>query len=239
MQGYRHPRRAGTETTLPHEAWHVVQQAQGGAKPTMQMKGGVPVNDDEGLEQEADVMGAKALANAAEVQAVPQEQAHLQGTFAPVQHTGPEQRELHIKKFPSAPIESDPPNVSYRPGQAKVREGEEGASTPLGQKGPGRQSPHAVQPRRHETTGLTPGHVIQRDIGFEFESQQMRTIKSNTGALPAVGFPDAATARTFSTATSPRIDKGDVILGKQDIEVQADDAAWGGGSDCRYDALPA
>ncbi|WP_331351009.1 DUF4157 domain-containing protein [Cellvibrio sp. UBA7671] len=51
----------GQEQHLPHEAWHVVQQAQGRVKPTMQMKEGVQVNDDEGLEHEADVMGAKAL----------------------------------------------------------------------------------------------------------------------------------------------------------------------------------
>lgn len=51
----------GQEQHLPHEAWHVVQQAQGRVKPTMQMKGNVPVNDDAGLEAEADVMGAKAL----------------------------------------------------------------------------------------------------------------------------------------------------------------------------------
>jgi 5-methylcytosine-specific restriction endonuclease McrA len=51
----------GQEKHLPHEAWHVVQQAQGRVRPTMQMKGGVPVNDDEGLEREADVMGEKAL----------------------------------------------------------------------------------------------------------------------------------------------------------------------------------
>ncbi|WP_234030546.1 DUF4157 domain-containing protein [Undibacterium sp. 14-3-2] len=51
----------GQEQHLPHEAWHVVQQAQGRVKPTMQMKDGVPVNDDAGLETEADVMGAKAL----------------------------------------------------------------------------------------------------------------------------------------------------------------------------------
>ncbi|MCG3267850.1 DUF4157 domain-containing protein [Yoonia sp. I 8.24] len=49
----------GQEQHLPHEAWHVVQQAQGRVKPTMQMKG-VAVNDDAGLEHEADVMGAKA-----------------------------------------------------------------------------------------------------------------------------------------------------------------------------------
>jgi hypothetical protein len=51
----------GQEQHLPHEAWHVVQQAQGRVKPTMQMKAGVPVNDDVGLETEADVMGAKAM----------------------------------------------------------------------------------------------------------------------------------------------------------------------------------
>jgi hypothetical protein len=51
----------GQERHLPHEAWHVVQQAQGRVKPTMQMKGGTPVNDDAGLEAEADAMGAQAV----------------------------------------------------------------------------------------------------------------------------------------------------------------------------------
>jgi hypothetical protein len=50
----------GQEKHLPHEAWHVVQQAQGRVQPTMQMKDGAPVNDDAGLEHEADVMGARA-----------------------------------------------------------------------------------------------------------------------------------------------------------------------------------
>lgn len=52
----------GQEQHLPHEAWHVVQQKQGRVQPTVQMKAGVPVNDDAGLENEADVMGAKAVA---------------------------------------------------------------------------------------------------------------------------------------------------------------------------------
>ena len=52
---------AGQEKHLPHEAWHVVQQKQGRVKPTLQMKGGVLVNDEMGLEKEADVMGAKAV----------------------------------------------------------------------------------------------------------------------------------------------------------------------------------
>ena len=52
----------GQERHLPHEAWHVVQQAQGRVTPTTQLEQGTPVNDDDTLEREADVMGAKALA---------------------------------------------------------------------------------------------------------------------------------------------------------------------------------
>lgn len=52
----------GQERHLAHEAWHLVQQAQGRVQPTTQMKGGAPVNSDHGLEHEADVMGAKAAA---------------------------------------------------------------------------------------------------------------------------------------------------------------------------------
>lgn len=51
----------GQEKHLPHEAWHVVQQKQGRVKPTRQLKSKVAINDDFGLEREADLMGAKAL----------------------------------------------------------------------------------------------------------------------------------------------------------------------------------
>lgn len=49
---------------LPHEAWHVVQQAQGRVKPTMQIKDSTLINDDANLELEADAMGAKAVESA-------------------------------------------------------------------------------------------------------------------------------------------------------------------------------
>jgi Domain of unknown function (DUF4157) len=49
----------GQEKHLPHEAWHVAQQAQGRVKPTTQAKG-ANINDDFSLEREADVMGMKA-----------------------------------------------------------------------------------------------------------------------------------------------------------------------------------
>lgn len=50
----------GQEQHLPHEAWHVVQQREGRVQPTMQMQG-VDINDDTGLEAEADRMGDKAM----------------------------------------------------------------------------------------------------------------------------------------------------------------------------------
>lgn len=53
----------GQEQHLPHEAWHIVQQAQGRVRPTLRTRDGVPVNDDKGLEHEANVMGARADTN--------------------------------------------------------------------------------------------------------------------------------------------------------------------------------
>ncbi len=50
----------GQERHLPHEAWHAVQQKQGRVTSTRQMKGGVNINDDAGLEKEANVMGQKS-----------------------------------------------------------------------------------------------------------------------------------------------------------------------------------
>lgn len=51
----------GQEHNLPHEAWHVVQQAQGRVSPTT-MVGTTPVNDTPSLEAEADAMGNRAAA---------------------------------------------------------------------------------------------------------------------------------------------------------------------------------
>lgn len=52
----------GQQHHLPHEAWHVVQQAQGRVQPTRQMRSGQAINDDAALEQEADIMGTQASA---------------------------------------------------------------------------------------------------------------------------------------------------------------------------------
>jgi len=66
----------GQEKHLPHEAWHVAQQKQGRVRPTIQMKGKVNVNDDRGLEKEADEMGSRAS------QLHPMPDRILQGKFS-------------------------------------------------------------------------------------------------------------------------------------------------------------
>ncbi|MBF9222679.1 eCIS core domain-containing protein [Hymenobacter ruricola] len=50
----------GQEQHLPHEAWHVAQQKQGRVRATTQLRSGMPVNDTQPLEQEADLMGRRA-----------------------------------------------------------------------------------------------------------------------------------------------------------------------------------
>lgn len=50
----------GQEQHLPHEAWHVVQQAQGQVAPTTRILRGAALNDDSALEREAERMGQRA-----------------------------------------------------------------------------------------------------------------------------------------------------------------------------------
>jgi len=64
------------EEHLPHEAWHVVQQKQGRVRPTLQMKR-VAINDDAGLETEADVMGKRAASATVAAPSLPGQRALL------------------------------------------------------------------------------------------------------------------------------------------------------------------
>ncbi len=56
----------GQEKHLPHEAWHVAQQMAGRVSPTTNING-MPVNNNAGLEHEADVMGEKAVTQRKEI----------------------------------------------------------------------------------------------------------------------------------------------------------------------------
>lgn len=50
----------GQERHLPHEAWHVIQQARGRVRPMGRIGRGASINDDPSLEHEANVMGRRA-----------------------------------------------------------------------------------------------------------------------------------------------------------------------------------
>lgn len=53
------PETSAGQQLLGHELTHVIQQAEGRVQPTTEI-GGMPVNDNESLEHEADILGAKA-----------------------------------------------------------------------------------------------------------------------------------------------------------------------------------
>lgn len=85
---------SGQEQHLAHEAWHVVQQKQGRVQATTQLKSkqahsprfvGVNLNDDAGLEREADIMGAKALQTGEATKSGDSLQMKSIGNNAPVQ----------------------------------------------------------------------------------------------------------------------------------------------------------
>ncbi len=50
----------GQDKQLPHEGWHIVQQMQGRVRPTIRANS-ESINDDAGLEREADEMGVRAM----------------------------------------------------------------------------------------------------------------------------------------------------------------------------------
>lgn len=71
----------GQEKHLPHEAWHVAQQMAGRVTPTTNING-IPVNDNAALENEADVMGEKAVQCKNEVKFVKNNAVHVGSTVA-------------------------------------------------------------------------------------------------------------------------------------------------------------
>jgi hypothetical protein len=74
----------GQQRHLPHEAWHVVQQAQGRVRPTTDVRG-VGVNDDPALEREADTLGGSSAAQGANLLASGTARAAAGPVAAPAQ----------------------------------------------------------------------------------------------------------------------------------------------------------
>lgn len=86
----------GQRAHLPHEAWHVVQQMQGRARAGVQARA-LPLNDDAGLEREADAMGALAVALAAPQSPSGLRQGRLACADAPIQRV----KETEFKANPA------------------------------------------------------------------------------------------------------------------------------------------
>jgi Domain of unknown function (DUF4157) len=74
----------GQERHLPHEAWHVVQQAQRRVRPTIDVHG-VGVNDDPTLEREADTLGQSSATDGANAHASGASEAVAETAAAPTQ----------------------------------------------------------------------------------------------------------------------------------------------------------
>lgn len=92
----------GQERHLAHELWHVVQQKQGRVPPISSMTG-MAVNDDPGLEREAEEMGTKAVGGKSDVPPLDRltgtlsagQDTHMNSGSAglyPIQRVGPEVR---------------------------------------------------------------------------------------------------------------------------------------------------
>ena len=144
----------GQERHLPHEAWHVVQQAQGRVQPTLQMKDGVPVNDDVRLEREADVMGERAFTSG-------QDLFFRQGAYEPGSWEG---QEL---------IAQELTHVVQQNGEVKIQR--------LTDKQTGRcfgnmtvfLPNHVIQPKLTSTKTSTPSFLIRNKSDFTINNSEL------------------------------------------------------------------
>ncbi|MCB9235359.1 MAG: DUF4157 domain-containing protein [Bacteroidia bacterium] len=78
------PDTSSGQELIGHELAHVVQQRQGRVQPTS-MAGGMPANEDPGLENEADVMGRKAARSSGNDAPVQQKENPSSSAHAPMQ----------------------------------------------------------------------------------------------------------------------------------------------------------
>lgn len=107
----------GQDHMLAHEAWHLVQQAQGRVRPTVAL-GGVAVNADERLEREADVMGDRADSMGRGDRGVPQTPTQSHAPTPPATTSAPPVLQGGFfdwikRKFRRAPAPARPPDLDF------------------------------------------------------------------------------------------------------------------------------
>jgi uncharacterized protein YbjQ (UPF0145 family) len=180
----------GQEKHVPHEAWHVVQQKQGRVKATTQLKESVPVNDDKGLENEADVMGAKAVAIVGNENSTVQKKA-ISNTEVAQLASWQDAHELAA---------SDPQFKKHKPIWKKVEDGTPNAVSTKEDQPPVVDSiPEAIiEPQTEETTDV----VAPEDATAVAAPEDATAVTAPEDAT-AVAAPADATAAVAASPESP------------------------------------
>lgn len=117
----------GQEQHLPHEAWHVVQQKEGRVPPTIEVNG-IAVNDDPGLERDADVMGSRAKDGPLPQDASDAGTAGAASATAALQRRNPQEEEAAQRQpleEEEEPAQRQPIEEEEEPRQRQVAEEEE------------------------------------------------------------------------------------------------------------------
>jgi hypothetical protein len=170
----------GQEKHLAHEAWHVAQQKEGRVRPTWQAKG-IAINDDTTLEQEADVMGEKALRQT-HVQRPIQQFGSLLFQYTRVQPTitQPSRQAMHVSSANlhsqttrSAVIQRDP----FDPTRSAA---EQALQNTVNAIAPVPNTPHIVNIGAQQAPGGLTG-VDER----HFDNQMLRTLQNVLTRLPS------------------------------------------------------
>jgi hypothetical protein len=171
----------GQERHLAHEAWHVVQQAEGSVSPTMRAHAGLAVNDDPGLEHEADVMGARALSLGARAQAPPTEP--VPGGRSPSGQVA--QRYIHAESLEENG--SEPVGVilkwDYTVGRWLSADGQHWTGQqPLFS--PGVKSPPTTKPDRKEALKQRRREILARNTAAALERRNAQLENADQAAVP-------------------------------------------------------
>ncbi len=170
--GKFNPSSSSGKELIGHELTHVVQQREGRVQATTQAKG-IPVNDDSGLEKEADVAGAKAARGEA---APVQRKANNATTIGPM----PLQRKAEVAQLEGGEgSESEGEEVAIDFGQQEAEAGEvedpaEEAEVPIppfpayspdaSSEGPEEQAPTLPGPKEVEQAPPLPPRPKPKDV---------------------------------------------------------------------------
>ena len=147
----------GQQRHLAHEAWHVVQQMQGRVRPTKQINS-VLVNDNAGLEREADLMGAKALSLPQLETGFVLQNKRLNNTYAPVQGYWDILSELvsiyGVGAFVGTAIVAGVAALYMNSGQNNQQENKAPGKKAPGRKAPGKKAPGKKAPQNRNSNAV-------------------------------------------------------------------------------------